>query len=496
MKSSDIFDAIGNADDRFIKEAKEQKSSFHRKMRMLAIPAVAALLAVTLAFGFIFSKPFWEDNEKKPSTTYIFPTYTPKTEFSEEIFNTLSLASPTMPTRIQYKEDSIIEWNKEMSAIIKAYAEAGVDLAEFMERALPVLLGNNEGESIVCSPINIYIAFAMLAEVTVDNTQKEILDVLGVDSIDTLRRQISTIWQATFRDDGKTKALLANSIWLSDEEEYKQETILRLAELYFVSTFSGKVGSEEYNAALREWLNYNTGGLLSDKIEGVKLEEETVLAIASTILLQVGWNSEFSQEKNTEGIFRGTKSNSTCTFMNQSFRDIYYQCKKFTAVKKQLQDGGNMTFILPDKDTSPEALLKSNAFIDFIMEEEYKSIMTAEISLSVPKFDVSSDIDLAKKMEELGIDEIFDVNKADFDLLSERSEKKDFLYLGKASHAARVRIDEQGCIGTAYTLLKTFGATGAVSPPPKIDFILDRPFIFVITNAAGIPLFVGIVNQL
>ena len=29
----------------------------------------------------------------------------------------------------------------------------------------------------------------------------------------------------------------------------------------------------------------------------------------------------------------------------------------------------------------------------------------------------------------------------------------------------------------------------------EIDFVLDRPFLFVITGAQGLPLFVGVVNQ-
>ena len=32
-------------------------------------------------------------------------------------------------------------------------------------------------------------------------------------------------------------------------------------------------------------------------------------------------------------------------------------------------------------------------------------------------------------------------------------------------------------------------------PDEEIDFTLDRPFLFVVTGAGNLPLFVGIVNQ-
>ena len=38
-------------------------------------------------------------------------------------------------------------------------------------------------------------------------------------------------------------------------------------------------------------------------------------------------------------------------------------------------------------------------------------------------------------------------------------------------------------------------ASGSGMPEDEVDFVLDRPFLFAITNDAGFPLFIGIVNQ-
>ena len=39
-------------------------------------------------------------------------------------------------------------------------------------------------------------------------------------------------------------------------------------------------------------------------------------------------------------------------------------------------------------------------------------------------------------------------------------------------------------------------AAGAAPPPDQeMDFILDRPFLFVVESRDGLPLFAGIVNQ-
>ena len=93
---------------------------------------------------------------------------------------------------------------------------------------------------------------------------------------------------------------LANSIWLNDSVEYKQDTINRLAQKYYSSVFSGVMGSEDYNDALRGWLNEQTDGLLADQTEGLSMDASTVISLASTINFRAKWNSEFSESQTTE----------------------------------------------------------------------------------------------------------------------------------------------------------------------------------------------------
>ena len=65
--------------------------------------------------------------------------------------------------------------------------------------------------------------------------------------------------------------------------------------------------------------------------------------------------------------------------------------------------------------------------------------------------------------------------------------------LTKAQHDVRVMIDEEGCTAAAYTVL-LIDETG-MPLKEEVDFVLNRPFLFVITSEVGLPLFVGIVNH-
>ena len=110
--------------------------------------------------------------------------------------------------------------------------------------------------------------------------------------------------------------------------------------------------------------------------------------------------------------------------------------------------------------------------------------------MSLPKFDINSDITLDDCLKNLGLNDIFNPQKSDFSPLVGNSRR---LALSSAKHAARIIVDEVGVTGTSYTLLPMAGA--AEPPKDEVDFVLDRPFIFVITGQTDMPLFIGVVNN-
>ena len=122
----------------------------------------------------------------------------------------------------------------------------------------------------VYSPLNVYMALAMLAETTDGESRQQILDLLHTDSIETLRNNASILWNANYCDEGTVNSLLASSVWLSDKLKYNENTLKTLAETYYTSSFSGSMGSPEYNKMLQDWLNEQTGGLLEEQARTLK----------------------------------------------------------------------------------------------------------------------------------------------------------------------------------------------------------------------------------
>ena len=363
-------------------------------------------------------------------------------------------------------------------------------LDPFFKASIKEFLSTTNGENRVYSPLNVFMALSMLAELTDGNSRAQILDLLGSESIEALREQASAVWNANYCDDGALTSVLANSIWLSKDIAFVQSTMDTLAEKYYASSFRGEMGSDEFNKALQNWLNEQTGGLLKDQAGKLTLDAETILALATTIYYKARWSDEFSEERNSEGIFHSENGDLKCTFMNRSSMDKYYYSDRFSAVAKPLEGSGYMYFILPDEGVSADDLLSDEKTYELFLPNgagcDNKYVL---VNLSVPKFDVASDISLTDGLKALGVTDVFDFEKSDF---SPMTTDTDEIAVKKAEHAARVKIDEEGVTAAAFTVM---AMCGSGMPEETVDFVLDRPFIFVITGADGMPLFTGVVNQ-
>ena len=119
------------------------------------------------------------------------------------------------------------------------------------------------------------------------------------------------------------------------------------------------------------------------------------------------------------------------------------------------------------------------------LENEY------DVNLRVPKFKISNDIDLIEVFKELGMERVFDSDKSDFSNLSEISDK---LYISEIKQGAMTEIEESGVLGAAYTYVAV-NEEAALVDEEAYDFILDRPFIFVIYGLKDEPLFIGVINN-
>lgn len=505
MNAHDLLDAVNYIDDDLLNSLEEEPSRpARRPVRWHRVVATAACVALVLAAVPLAS--FLTGGEQPPVESTDFDgkgtgTTQGTTNQTVAVAMASTLAKATYPPMAPYALDESDQkaqqaWWDDVFALRQLGKDYATGLYDFYTATAGQFLTGEAGKNRVYSPLNLYMALSMLAETTDGDSRREILSLLGQRDMDSARAAAKGLWSANYRDDGVTTSLLANSLWLRQDAAYRQDTLDRLAADHYASVFAGQMGSDGYTQALRDWLNEQTGGLLKKQVDNVELYSSTVMALASTIHFKATWVDRFNKDGTTADLFHAATGDVTCEFMHQKdpMRAVY-EAKDYKAVSLGL--AGNyfsMWLVLPDKGVSLDTVIDRGVAEKIArwhrQPEEGADFGYYEVTMSVPKFDVAGEVKLQEGLQALGVTSVFDSGKADFSPLMENAQG---LHLTDASHAARVKIDEDGCEAAAYTM--ALCGTGAPQIKGKLDFRLDRPFLFFITGTDGALLFAGAVEN-
>ena len=311
MKPTDITDALNDVDPGFVKESEPEPAKGKKvNGRIVArIVAFAAALAVIIGVGTVIARHGAKDPTPSIQTTETQQT-TEQTDApvtaaqppeqdgdaAQSLLRSLTAYAAAYPAQTPYPAEGDFAEQSELDAWYDAwrlrrelYCGAGKTLDAFFIRSLPAFLGGYEGDNTVCSPLNIYFALAMLAEISDGNTRAQVLSLLGSPDIETLRTQANKVFNANYRNDGSTCCILADSLWLNENVTFKNDTLKTLAESYYASTYRGQPGTREFDDAIHAWLNSQTGGLLRDFVSGIKTEDLDVLSLYTTAYFGDKW---------------------------------------------------------------------------------------------------------------------------------------------------------------------------------------------------------------
>ncbi len=362
------------------------------------------------------------------------------------------------------------------------YLQDAQTLDGFFDKLTQKLIDGEK--SAVVSPVNIYMALSLLAECTDGDSRKEILDVLGVSSVEQLREQAKRIWLFNNQDDESGRTLMANSIWLSYGSPAKDPCVNILKNDHYASVFCGDFFDDNYILALKQWLSDQTNGLLDSQIGELFVPPETTAVLASTIYYKSGWNEDYNNKYT--GKFNGKAGQQNCEFNTKSSASNVYFGDGFTAYHDALSDGNTVWFFLPDENKTAAEILNKDLLTYINSDKESKFY---DVTVSMPDFDVSYNESIIDKLAELGIKTCM-TGSADFSPLLDGDH-----YLDEVIHAARFKADKDGVEGAAYTVMMLDGCADYYEDLQKYDFTLDRPFVFAVVRG-GVPLFFGCVNDL
>lgn len=330
------------------------------------------------------------------------------------------------------------------------------------------------------SPISLYIALAMLAGGADGPTASELYQLLDQPiKPDELAWEMSRLSSRLNLKDEASRIKLANSIWNQAGLPFHKDYIERLTTDYQASLFEVDFSDPKTAGRLSKWVSDETEGLVQPEFKDLA---ETVSLLINTLYYRDRWLDKFDKSATRPDTFYGTQGEVSKDFMQKQSHMSYFNQTDIEGVALPL--GMSRLILLKQAGTNPAGLMQAVDYKELIDTGQWR-----EVKLALPKFSFDTSYELKPVLQKLGVVDVFDPDKADLSGISPLE-----LFVSRIFQDSFIALDEDGIEAAAVTVVE-LAPTAAPPADEIIELRFDEPFLFIIENREGIPLFVGTLSH-
>ncbi len=377
-----------------------------------------------------------------------------------------------------------IELDEKSSSLLEADNTFGLKIFQKVRE-------KSDKENIMISPLSISIALTMAYNGAEGDTKKEMQETLELNGLtdSEINGSYKTLINALLDLDDDVIFKIANSIFYADIFTVKPGFLDINRDIYDAEVRELDFSSQQSVDIINDWVSKNT----NDKIRTIinQLNPLDRMLLINAIYFKGTWSVQFDK-KGTHDLNFNLKDGSDVKvpMMNKLDKVPYCSNNLFKAVKIPYGRGNyNMVVILPGEGKN------SQDVIDELNMDNWKDWMggfemTERVDITMPRFKFSFDIGLNDILKEMNMLKAFSPSEAEFTKITDED-----LFISMVLHKSFIDVNETGTEAAAVTAV-TFTTTSIGTEPPKIPFLVDKPFVFAITEEdTGAILFIGEVSN-
>lgn len=368
-------------------------------------------------------------------------------------------------------------------------AKVSAASTDFGFRLFSRMVGKEATQNLFISPASISTVLAMTYNGAAGSTKDAFESTLGVkgflpNEVNGAYKDLRTLLLAP---DPKVEISIANGIWTQQGVEFKRDFIGRNTDFYGAKVSAIDFSNPESLKTINDWVKEETEERIPKLFD--ELSKDAAMVLVNAVSFTGEWSEPFKDDQTKEDTFTGFDGKpAKAQMMNRNGEMSHLKEGKFAAVNLPYGDGkAQMTILLPNPNVSIPDLLKDvNAKNWTEWQGKFKS---QRGRLSIPKFTFTSDEKLNGTLSGMGLGVAFDPQKADFSGMIDKQK----LFISQAVHRTFVSVDEKGTEAAAATGVEMMPTS---APAQTMDFIANRPFVFVITEkSTGTVLFMGVFGK-
>ncbi|KAM5264031.1 leukocyte elastase inhibitor-like [Ctenodactylus gundi] len=357
---------------------------------------------------------------------------------------------------------------------------------------------NNPEGNIFISPLSISSAMGMVFMGSRGDTASQIAQVFHFDMVEDIHSRFQSL-NAEINKRGAPYTLkLANRLYGEKTYSFLPDFSASTQKMYGadLASVDFQHASEDARSAINQWVKEQTEGKIPELLAAGVVDNMTKLVLVNAIYFKGKWQKKFTKEDTTDAPFRlNKKDTKTVKMMHQTGKFAYGHIADLNCQVLELpyegQDLG-MVIVLPDDiEDESTGLTKIEKQLTLEKLREWtkpENLRTLEVNVSLPRFKLEDSYELNSHLARLGVEDLFNSNKAD---LSGMSGTRD-LFISKIVHKAFVEVNEEGTEAAAASA----GIAAFCMLVEEVNFIVDHPFLFLIRKkSTDTILFLGRVSS-
>ena len=346
------------------------------------------------------------------------------------------------------------------------------------------LTSEDKDQNVFISPLSILLALAMTYNGAVGDTNLAMAETLQFKSFDLeeLNSGFHDLMVSIKNADSGIELAIANSIWYRLGYSVSGDFIDRNKKYFSSEVNEIDFTSPEALDTVNGWIDDATKGKIEKML--TKIPPDAVMYLINAIYFLGNWTYPFNENLTSDDDFYLLDgSTKKVPMMSQEGNFGYYDGDNFSAIKLPYgQEKIAMYIILPDEGTEFDPIIESLNTESW--NEIRESFYGKKVSLVMPKYKMEYGIKLLNDaLTNLGMGIAFRAG-ADFSGIAPE------IFISRVIHKAVIEVNERGSEAAAATVVEMLES--AVAPEEILQFIVNRPFFFVIADdRSGSILFMG-----
>jgi serine protease inhibitor len=377
-------------------------------------------------------------------------------------------------------------------AQVSAEKSAGQSIDAFgLELYKDLQAGTGGSGNLFLSPLSISTALAMVYAGARGETAAQMASVLHLsgDAAGIAHEFGTLLADLNSAGQGDYALSIADALWGQQGMEFLSQFLDTMQ-----TDYGGGLNQVDFmhdadaaRQTINDWVAGHTNDKIQDLFSSDAITADTRLVLANAIYFQGAWANAFRASSTFDADFTlASGASEQVPTMHNTGSYRYMQKDGFQVVELPYAGGRLAMDVLLPSDASGSAGLGVGQ-LPSDLNNWFSGLGTRQVQLSLPKFKLTTEFDLADQLTSLGMGDAFN-READFSGITDPKQ----LQISQVRHKATIDVTETGTEAAAATGVGMQPTGMAWDPNPPVQFNADQPFLFMIRDTlSGSVLFMG-----